>query len=237
MSYCPACGHDNLDGAKFCEVCGAAQEAVTPTQQPAAGAPATTMSSAADSLTQAVSSAASQASKLGGGNNLVPIIAGVAVMIALFVGYNVFLAPMDAREYEKAVEDLSEELNDGFYDATSAVDEYYEDVDYDDGEEVDADDWKDVSTEYKEAMKEARVAMKELKGLRAPDKYKSDHEDLVAGIAAYTEAIDEMDQVIADAPGRDIGDVNEDLYEASEDMWNQEGDVGDFWDAVYEITE
>ena len=191
MSYCPQCGRQNPDSVRFCSGCGAAV-----------------------SLGQAADSASSKTG-LRKGSKLA-IVAVVAVIIVLAFGafaYAKFFKPMSDREYEAVIE----ERVDAIVDEIVVAAEFWRWLDDDAGyymDELYGEDWDSQKRRALDACDEAEMLLLELQDIKAPKSYESEHADLLELSTLVLEFVDEARDIIANAEGRDVWDVADELDNA-----------------------
>ncbi len=169
MSFCPSCGATNADGAKFCEKCGAGMGEVAPAAAPAAPAAPPVAPPAPAPFTPAPSGPTG--SPLG---NLDPakIVIAVVVVVALLVGYLIFLKPMSESDYEDKADEYSLDILDATQEMDRSLSDFYS-YDGDTSDKVDDADIEDLKDVLDESRKSAKSAASKIKGLRPPRDYKS----------------------------------------------------------------
>jgi hypothetical protein len=197
MSFCPACGKQQRDDARFCENCGTSLgPSPAPTSAPDAPAPGPSPQRGAE-----------PPARPGTPFPLVPFAVVAGVLLVLFFGYSMFLAPMSVEAYEERVGELWDEIGEAQSDIYEVLSEYqYPEQDYDD--EVDAQDLGDAREEAEDSLGVLRSRASQLRKLRPPKKYRDEHRDIAAGCEYLSgDFVEQTKRVFDDAEGQDYGEV------------------------------
>lgn len=213
MSFCPSCGASNADGAKFCEKCG-----VTITEEAPAAPVAAPGASVVDQASQAISGGAKAAGKALGGLDVPKLILTGVVIIALIVGYVLFLKPMSESDYENKADDYSLDMTDAQGEMDSALSDYYELTDLNSDDDVDKTDIEDLRAIYDESRKASKEAASGIKGLRPPKTYKAADERLNEWAKYYSgDHWVAVDELLTEAEGRSYGRFSESISKHYDD--------------------
>ncbi len=197
MSFCPACGASNADGARFCEKCGKglAEEAAPVAAPVVPGEPTP--------VAPVVPKPAGPA--LGGIDAPKLIIAGV-VVVFVFVMYMIFLKPMSVADYEDKADEYSIEITDATSEMDMALSDYYNLTDLNSDDKVDSNDIDDLRSTFDDSRSAAKAAASKIKGLRPPKEYKAADTRLNEWAKYYGgDYWDAVDALLKSAEGRTYG--------------------------------